>query len=286
MAEALLIQEIPMSRIRVLNPRSRGRTSHKEIVDSIEQLGLKRPITVSVRRDGDGESFDLVCGQGRLEAYQKLGQSCIPAVVLDLSEEECLVRSLVENVARRRHDGVELLGDVLNLRGRGYSDAEIAEKIGLSTSWVSKVALLLERGETDLIRAVETGYLPVSLAVVIASEPSGEVQQILAGAYRHGALKAGDVGRIRRLLDRRSRRGSESPRPASAREALDALQTQAEAHRMALKRADLLKTRLAFVVEALRDVRAQHDFTALLKQDGLDDLPRALADRFPGEPDA
>ncbi len=47
------IEMIPISRITVLNPRARNKRQHREIVNNIEAIGLKRPITVS-RRDGAG----------------------------------------------------------------------------------------------------------------------------------------------------------------------------------------------------------------------------------------
>src|ERR1700743_2264824 len=95
------IEMVPISRITVLNPRARNKRQHREIVNNIEAVGLKRPITVS-RRDGvDGPRYDVVCGEGRLEAFQMLGQTEIPAVVIEATENECLVMSLVENIARR-----------------------------------------------------------------------------------------------------------------------------------------------------------------------------------------
>jgi ParB-like chromosome segregation protein Spo0J len=39
----------------------------------------------------------------RLEAYRALGQAEIPAMVIDASEEGCLVISLLENIARRQN---------------------------------------------------------------------------------------------------------------------------------------------------------------------------------------
>ena len=41
---------------------------------NIAELGLKRPITVTRRDVAEGIRYELVCGQGRLEAYQALGQ--------------------------------------------------------------------------------------------------------------------------------------------------------------------------------------------------------------------
>ena len=61
------IEMIPISRINVLNPRSRNKRQHREIVNNIEAIGLKRPITVSLRQGPGGPRYDLVCGQGRLD---------------------------------------------------------------------------------------------------------------------------------------------------------------------------------------------------------------------------
>ena len=103
------IELIPIDRVTVINPRVRNRKSFRDIVNNIDAIGLKKPITVA-RRDGtDGPRFDLVCGQGRLEAYRALGETTIPAIVRDVDEKECLLQSLVENCARRRHDPGELL---------------------------------------------------------------------------------------------------------------------------------------------------------------------------------
>ena len=151
------IELIPISRITVLNPRARNKRQHREIVNNIEMIGLKRPITVS-RRDGpNGPRYDLVCGEGRLEAFQMLGQTEIPAMVIEASESECLVMSLVENIARRVQRPIDVMREVGALRSRGYSEAEIARKIGVVSSWVSMVVSLLERGEERLVAAVETG---------------------------------------------------------------------------------------------------------------------------------
>ena len=125
------IEMIPISRITVLNPRARNKRQHREIVNNIEAIGLKRPITVSRRDGAGGPRYDLVCGEGRLEAFQMLGQTEIPAVVIEASESECLVMSLVENIARRTPRPIDLMREIGALRSRGYNDATIAEKIGV-----------------------------------------------------------------------------------------------------------------------------------------------------------
>jgi len=118
------VKTIPIDQIRFLNPRVRNRRNFQEIVQSIARVGLKRPITVSARKtEADSANYDLVCGQGRIEAFIQLGQTEIPAIVIEAEETDCLVMSLVENCARRQHKAVDLLQDIATLRGRGYCPA-------------------------------------------------------------------------------------------------------------------------------------------------------------------
>ena len=87
------IVRIPISEIRLVNPRSRNRARFESIVTSIAAIGLKRPITVASRESApDGTSYDLVCGQGRLEAFIKLGEQSIPAIVMEGSLEDQYLR--------------------------------------------------------------------------------------------------------------------------------------------------------------------------------------------------
>jgi ParB family chromosome partitioning protein len=149
------IRTIPIDEIRFLNPRFRNRRNFQEIVQSIANVGLKRPITVSPREtETDSAHYDLVCGQGRIEAFIQLGQTEIPAIVIEAEESDCLVRSLVENCARRQHRAIDLLQDIGTLRGRGYNDHEIAAKIGVSSDYVRMIGTLFEKGEERLVAAV------------------------------------------------------------------------------------------------------------------------------------
>src|SRR4051812_36511560 len=92
------IRMIPVRQIAVLNPRGRGRKKFAQIVGNIAKLGLKKPVTVSPAEPKDGEArYNLVCGQGRLEAYLALGQEEIPALVVEGTREELLLIGLAEN---------------------------------------------------------------------------------------------------------------------------------------------------------------------------------------------
>ena len=290
------IEMIPISRITVLNPRARNKRQHREIVNNIETIGLKRPITVSKHDGPGGTRYDLVCGEGRLEAFQMLGQTEIPAVVIEASESECLVMSLVENIARRVQRPIDVMNEIGALRKRGYTEAEISRKIGITSSWVSMIVTLLERGEERLLSAVETGLIPISLAMEISRAESEEAQNLLLDAYETGKLRGKKLASVRRLLDLRMRGRSKSMtsgkfgrkganRKLTAGDLMQVYQREAEKQRLLVKKSDFTQTRLLFIVEAIKDLLADDGFLTLLRAEGLETMPRALAMRIAGEID-
>ena len=62
------VKLIPIESIRILNPRFRDQKKFQAIVQSIKNLGLKKPIKVSLRtaQEDDEPGYDLVAGQGRI----------------------------------------------------------------------------------------------------------------------------------------------------------------------------------------------------------------------------
>lgn len=290
------IEMIPISRITVLNPRARNKRQHREIVNNIETIGLKRPITVSKHEGPGGTRYDLVCGEGRLEAFQMLGQTEIPAVVIEASESECLVMSLVENIARRVQRPIDVMNEIGALRKRGYTEAEISRKIGITSGWVSMIVTLLERGEERLLSAVETGLIPISLAMEISRAESEEAQNLLLDAYETGKLRGKKLASVRRLLELRMRGGSKSMTPGkfgrkgtnrklTAGDLMQVYQREAEKQRLLVKKSDFTQTRLLFIVEAIKDLLTDDGFLTLLRAEGLETMPRALAMRIAGEID-
>src|ERR1700720_1636943 len=192
------VQMVPVDAITVLNPRARNKRIFQELVTSIAHLGLKKPITVS--RRGTEPEYDLVCGQGRLEAFIALGQSEIPAIVIEASEEDCYVMSLVENLARRHPGSLELMREIGTLKERGYTNAEIAAKIDFTPDYIAAICYLLEHGEERLLVAVERGVMPANIAIEIARAPDGDVQQALAEAYENKLLPGNQILAIRRII--------------------------------------------------------------------------------------
>ena len=118
------VQSIPISKIRVVNPRLRNKKRFSGFVENVARVGLKKPITVRPRADVPGE-FDLVCGQGRMEAYLANGQIEVPALVLEISEEDGYLMSLVENIARRKPCTLDLAEKIVRLEQLGHSSINV-----------------------------------------------------------------------------------------------------------------------------------------------------------------
>jgi ParB family chromosome partitioning protein len=195
------IKMIQIEKISILNPRVRNKKIFNGIINNISQVGLKKPITVtSCKSNAAGKDYDLVCGQGRLEAFIACGQSHIPAIVIDASEEQALVMSLVENLARRQHKALDQLQAIEVLHKQGYSNKVIAEKTGLSECYVAALNRLLQRGEERLITGVESGKIPLNVAMEIAEAPDEKIQKILQEAYETKQLRGRKLIEVRKIL--------------------------------------------------------------------------------------
>lgn len=280
------IELISINHISVLNPRERNNKVFQQIVDSISKVGLKKPITVSVDHTCDDETlYQLVCGQGRLEAYISLAQKKIPAIIINASEEDRLIMSLVENLARRQHRPLELLQDISALKKRGYSEADIARKTGLTREYTHSITHLLEKGEERLLVAVEAGQIPLSVALNIAETDLEGAQVALAQAYEKGLLRGKKLLTAKRVIERRHRRGK-SPLPfkslqkrehMSADALVRAYQKETDRQHLMVKKANITQNRLLFIVEAMRTLLHDENFITLLRAENLSTMPDPLA---------
>lgn len=282
------IEMIPIDQIAVVNPRGRGSVKFKQIVENIANVGLKKPITVTPRRSRNGgPQYDLVCGQGRLEAFQALGQREVPAFVVNASKDEVMLMSLAENLARRMRSAPELMAGIATLKEQGYTYAQIATKTGLSTTYVQGILRLLSRGEERLLRAVEMHQIGISIAVTIATSDDAALQRELADAYTGNSLRGKELLRARRLIDQRRARGKRiirghAPRRTGALDGDGVLKEYAAetARQQSLVRqAKQCETRLQFVLASIRQLLSDRVFVTVLRKEALDKLPQMLAEQ-------
>ena len=275
---------IPVEQINVLNPRDRSKKKFGQIVGNIARLGLKKPITVCHAGGRNGEArYDLVCGQGRLEAFASLGQEVIPAIVVEGTKEDLLLMSLAENLARRQHSTVELVREIRLAEGAGLHPVADRPQDRLwipamsgasSSSWI--------RARSDCSKPSRRGNCPLSIAITIATSDDKAVQRALQEAYEKNDLRGKALLRARRLIESRRAKGQEVQRraaqsdstPVSSHDLLKTFQEETMQQRLIIQKAKICETRLLFAVSALKQLFQDDHFVTLLRAEGLDSLPQ------------
>lgn len=286
------VRMIPIDRIRIVNPRFRDKKKFQVIVESIKILGLKKPIQVtrqSPQERDERYDYDLVCGQGRIEAFRALGHVEIPAVVVEITKEERMLRSLVENMARRYPTPAMLIIEIERLKDLGYTNCQVGEKLGIDHVTIGGLVNLKKQGEEKLLDAALNGRVPVSVAIEIAKANDPETQRELLKGYEQGQLSWGAIRTVKRLIDMRRYFGKErdkGPRARKSRTSVEALvntyKRESQRQKVLIRKAKICDAKLVFVVRAFQKLLEDENFVTLLRAEGLSSMPKYLASKVNG----
>ena len=280
------VKMIAIDRIRILNPRHRDRKKFEVIVQSIKNLGLKKPIQVSLRsaQEEEGAGYDLVCGQGRIEAFIALGHKEIPAVVVEISKEERLLRSLIENMARRYPAPLALIREIERLKAAGYGNAEIARKLDIDNTMVAGLIALKNAGEERLLDAATSGRIPLGVAMDIAKTDSVEAQRELLKAFETKQLNYISIRTVKRIIEQRRFAGKQrdtNSRPGrrrlnSAESLVNAYRRESQKQKVMIRKARICDAKLVFIVTAFDKLLSDENFMTLLRAESLPTMPKYL----------
>ena len=283
--EPHLVVLIPVEEINILNPRVRNRIIAEEILQNIRNVGLKRPITVSPRKNNkNGKKYDLVCGQGRLEAFLAVGESEIPAIVRQVSKEDAHIMSLVENIARRNNSSLELIQSIRALKEQGYSEDIIASKTSLGKDYIRDIMRLLDKGEEYLVNAVEKGKLPLYHALSIATEKDDVVQKTLIAAYESGEISGKRLLAMQKMISRRNHYGKSLSLPQkkdskmTQEELISAFEQGIKEKKQILVQSSYIKNMLLYATTALNKLLSDTHFVNQLKAAGIKEIPQHITE--------
>ena len=277
---------IPIERIRILNPRHRDKTKFELIVQSIRNLGLKKPIQVSLRStdEPEGPGYDLVCGQGRIEAFIALGHKEIPAIVVEVSKEERLLRSLIENMARRLPPPLALMNEIERLKEQGYTNVEIGQKLDIPDTTVGGYIALKKDGEERLLEAAISGRIPLGVAMDIAKADTVELQRELLKAFETKQLNGTSIRTVKRLIDKRRLIGKRRDNPqqeknrTSAESLVSTYRRESQRQKALVKKARVCEAKLIFITQAFMKLVTDDNFVTLLRAESLATMPKYLHD--------
>jgi ParB family chromosome partitioning protein len=286
------LQMIPIEQIHIVNPRHRDPKRFEVIVQNIKNVGLKVPIQVNRRlaSEQDTIKYDLICGQGRLEAFKALGHKEIPAIVVEISKEDLLVRSLVENIARRYPQPMDLIREIERLKALGNSVPQISKKLDVSDALVRGYLSLKNAGEERLLEAAVTGKIPIWIAVDIAKTDTLEMQRELLKAYEDKKLDYKSLKYVKGLIDSRrligKQRGGKTSGKAktSVESMVNSYRKESQRQKLMIKKAKVCDIKLGFIVTAFNKLLADENFRTLLRAEALATMPKYLSVKLSPQP--
>jgi ParB family transcriptional regulator, chromosome partitioning protein len=173
----------PIEALRA-NPRNPRRhfpdAELDELGASIREKGLVQPIVVRRSRAG-GTQFEIVAGERRWRAAQRIGLAEVPIVIVDVDDKTSLEFAIIENVQRSDLNPIEEATGYQNLISEfGYTQNDLAQSLGRSRSHVANTLRLLNLPDdvkSKLVdRTLSAGHARALLAM---SDPSGAAKLVI-----------------------------------------------------------------------------------------------------------
>lgn len=113
-----------------------------DLSNSIKSYGVIQPI--SVRKAEDGK-FELIAGERRLRASELAGLKEIPAICVEMNNEDTAVVALVENLQREDLNFIEEAeGYYCLINNYNLTQQELAQKIGKNQSTIANKLRILK----------------------------------------------------------------------------------------------------------------------------------------------
>lgn len=168
-----------------------------ELAESIRQHGILQPL--SVRRVGAG--YELIAGERRLRAAQKVGLTEIPCIIMSMDEKESGMAAMIENLQRQDLDFIEEARGISNLMEQwSMSQEQVAKVLGKSQSSVANKLRLL-RHSPQVLNAIREGGLTERHARALLKLPTEEEKlEVIATVVQQSMSVARTESYIEQLL--------------------------------------------------------------------------------------
>jgi ParB family chromosome partitioning protein len=202
------VLEVPLDRI-VPNPKQPRiefqEEALAELAESIRAQGVLQPILVRTA----GDRFELIAGERRFRASQRLGLETIPAIVRAMSDDEILEVALIENLQREDLNAIEeALGYQRLIEELRYTHERVSERVGKNRTSITNALRLLTL-PSGVQSMVSRGTLSAGHGRALLGLPSGA--EIEASA-RYVSDMGLSVRKTEALVARKMRRKTASKR--------------------------------------------------------------------------
>lgn len=179
------IKEIKISQIQLSEYNTRKDLSSgtedagiEDLANSIKEKGLLNPIIVRGKEDGN---YELIAGQRRFLACQKLGWESIPAIIRDFEDDtDATIISLVENIHRADMNPIDKARAYQKIYEKYKDYNNVCKETGVSVSTIKKYLNLLKLA-SSIQEKLTTSDGPAGIATLakIAETFDPEEQEIV-----------------------------------------------------------------------------------------------------------
>lgn len=177
------VQMLALDRIipTPLQPRTVFREENlQELVDSIKTHGIIQPLICRK----NGEKFELIAGERRWRAAQKVGLAEAPVILREASDQDVLELALIENLQREDLNAIEEAMAFSRLaREFHLRQEDIAQKVGKSRAAVANSMRLLDldpQVQSYLVQnRITVGHAKVLLSLKMKEQQSALAEEII-----------------------------------------------------------------------------------------------------------
>jgi len=147
----------------------------EELAQSIKENGLIQPIIV---RQSPVIGYEILAGERRYRASLVAGLSEVPVIVKNLSDQDMMIHSIIENLQREDLNPIEEAKAYQSLIEKGYTHADIAAKMGKSRPYITNLVRLLTLPDF-ILNEVEAGKLSQAHARLLIQLSTDEQKKLL-----------------------------------------------------------------------------------------------------------
>ncbi|HAP21397.1 MAG TPA: chromosome partitioning protein ParB [Lachnospiraceae bacterium] len=170
--------------------------SLQELADSIKQFGLLQPILVQDRKT----YYEIVAGERRWRAAKIAGLKEVPVIIRDLTEQEIVEISLIENIQREDLNPIEEAQAYKRLLNEFHlKQDEVAERVSKSRTAVTNSMRLLKLCD-KVQKMVIDGMISTGHARALLAIEDPEEQYMVAQNIFDEKLSVREVEKIVRNL--------------------------------------------------------------------------------------
>ena len=156
-------------------PRKTFNDDISELAESIRAHGVLQPITVRPL----GEKYEIVMGERRYRACEKLGMHKIPCMIVEMNDREAMEVALIENLQRQDLSPIEEALSYKRILEAGYiTQDQLAQKLGKNQSTIANKLRLLSL-DRDVQAALLKNEISERHARALLSVSDKEIQKKL-----------------------------------------------------------------------------------------------------------